>query len=117
MTVQVLYWQDVPSLVKDGDAKRQLPEWFQQEIDRRAMAQGLLESGAYLEAWNWGEADDRPGTPTKWAEQRVIHPDHAVAERDRSAGDRSGEAADRMGIHGQRFKPSRSGPSIGHLEK
>ena len=63
---QILYWQDVPSLVKafadDGTPEsRQLDAWFQQEIDRRAMAQGLLESGAYLEAWNWGEADERPG--------------------------------------------------------
>jgi hypothetical protein len=64
---QILYWQDVPSLVKafadDGTpVSRQLDAWFQQEIDRRAMAQGLAESGAYLEAWNWGEAEERSGT-------------------------------------------------------
>ena len=64
---QVLYWQDVPSLVKafgeDGaPVSRQLGPWFQQEIDRRAMAQDLVESGAYLEAWNWGELEERPGT-------------------------------------------------------
>jgi hypothetical protein len=64
---QVLYWQDVPSLVKafadDGTpVSRQLSPWFQQEIDRRAMAQDLIESGAYLEAWNWGEVEERPGT-------------------------------------------------------
>ena len=64
---QVMYWQDVPSLVKafaeDGTAvSRQLSAWFQQEIDRRAMAQGLVGSDAYLEAWHWGEADERPGT-------------------------------------------------------
>ena len=64
---QILYWQDVPSLVKafanDGTpVSRQLGAWFQQEIDRRAMQQGLVESGAYLEAWNWGEAEERPGT-------------------------------------------------------
>jgi hypothetical protein len=64
---QVLYWQDVPSLVKafadDGTpVSRELGTWFQQEIDRRAMAQGLVESGAYLEAWHWGDVDERPGT-------------------------------------------------------
>jgi Virulence factor len=64
---QILYWQDVPSLVKafadDGTSvSRQLDPWFQQEIDRRAMAQGLLESGAYLEAWTWGEPEEREGT-------------------------------------------------------
>jgi hypothetical protein len=56
-TVRVLYWQDVPSLVKDGDAKRQLSDWFQQEIDRRAMEQGLVGSDAYLEHWHWEEVE------------------------------------------------------------
>jgi hypothetical protein len=58
--VQVLWWQDVPSVVKAGGVKRQLPEWFQQEIDRIAMEQGLLGSDAYLEQWEWrdhGEVD------------------------------------------------------------
>jgi hypothetical protein len=64
---QILYWQDVPSLVKafadDGTpVSRQLGTWFQQEIDRRAMAQGLVESGAYLEAWHWGDVAERTGT-------------------------------------------------------
>ena len=62
---QVLYWQDVPSLVRvladDGNhASHQLPDWFQQEIDRRAMAQGLVGSDAYLEQWRWGEPEERP---------------------------------------------------------
>ena len=57
-TVQVLYWQDVPSVVKAPDgAKRQLPDWFQQEIDRRAMEQGLVGSDAYLEHWHWEEVE------------------------------------------------------------
>ena len=51
--VRALYWQDIPSVVKttgeDGhEVRRQLPEWFQQEIDRVAMAQGLVGSDAYL---------------------------------------------------------------------
>ena len=63
---QILYWQDVPSVVKafadDGtELKRELPDWFQQEIDNRAMTQGLLGSDAYLEQWRWGEVDERPG--------------------------------------------------------
>ena len=65
---QILYWQDVPSLVRafadDGTpVSRQLPDWFQQEIDRRAMEQGLDGSDAYLEQWHWGEAEERPGDP------------------------------------------------------
>jgi hypothetical protein len=61
--VQVLYWQDIPSVVRVGDAKRQLPEWFQQEIDRVAMAQGLLGSDAYLEQWEWRDLGEREGDP------------------------------------------------------
>ncbi len=62
---QVLYWQDVPSLVRvlaeDGSfVSHQLPDWFQQEIDRRAMEQGLIGSDAYLEQWRWGEPQERP---------------------------------------------------------
>ena len=66
--VQVLYWQDVPSVIKatgdDGsEVKRQLPEWYQQEIDKRAMVQGLSDSDAYLEQWHWSEPEERPGSP------------------------------------------------------
>jgi Virulence factor len=65
---QVLYWQDVPSLVRviaeDGThVSHQLPDWFQQEIDRRAMEQGLVGSDEYLEAWRWGEPEERDASP------------------------------------------------------
>ena len=65
---QILAWQGIPSVVKafepDGRAvSQQLPDWFQQEIDRQAMEQGLIGSDAYLEQWHWGEVDERPGTP------------------------------------------------------
>ena len=61
--VQVLYWQQIPSVVRVGDVKRQLPEWFQQEIDRVAMDQGLLGSDAYLEQWEWRDLGERTGDP------------------------------------------------------
>ena len=64
---QILYWQDVPSVIKafddTGETKRQLPDWYQQEIDKRAMVQGLTGSDEYLEQWRWGEIEERPGTP------------------------------------------------------
>ena len=60
--VEVLYWQQIPSVVKAGEVKRQLPEWFQQEIDRVAMEQGLAGSDAYLEQWEWREAGERDGS-------------------------------------------------------
>jgi hypothetical protein len=61
--VQILYWQDLPSVIRAGDAKRQLPDWFQQEIDRVAMEQGLLGSDEYLEQWEWRDAGERDGSP------------------------------------------------------
>ena len=65
---QILYWQDVPSVIKayteDGsEVKRQLGQWFQQEIDRRAMEQGLVGSEASLDEWRWGDVEDRAGSP------------------------------------------------------
>ena len=65
--VRILYWQDVPSVVKASDddgaeVKRELPDWFQQEIDRRAMAQGLTGTDEYLEQWHWSEPEERPGS-------------------------------------------------------
>jgi len=57
MPARILYWQSIPSVIQVGEAKRQLPEWFQQEIDRVAMEQGLVGSDAYLEHWEWREEE------------------------------------------------------------
>ena len=68
MQVRVLYWQEIPSLIRvttdDGtQVSRQLPDWFQQEIDRVAMEQGLVGSDAYLEQFGWQELEPRDGDP------------------------------------------------------
>jgi hypothetical protein len=68
LRVQVLYWQEIPSVIRvtadDGrQLSRQLPAWFQQEIDRVAMEQGLIGSDAYLEQWDWRDLDPREGSP------------------------------------------------------
>jgi hypothetical protein len=68
MQVRVLYWQEIPSLIRvtadDGtQVSRQLPDWYQQEIDRVAMEQGLVGSDAYLEQFAWRNLDPRDGTP------------------------------------------------------
>ena len=68
MQVRVLYWQEIPSLIRvtadDGtQVSRQLPDWYQQEIDRVAMEQGLVGSDAYLEQFAWRELDPRDGAP------------------------------------------------------
>jgi hypothetical protein len=66
MQVRVLYWQEIPSLIRvtldDGTQhSRQLPDWFQQEIDRVAMEQGLVGSDAYLEQFAWRDLEPRNG--------------------------------------------------------
>jgi hypothetical protein len=68
MQIRVLYWQEIPSLIRvttdDGtQVSRQLPDWFQQEIDRVAMEQGLIGSDAYLEQFGWRELGQRDGAP------------------------------------------------------
>ena len=74
---QILYWQKIPSLVRvladDGSmVSHQLPDWFQQEIDRVAMEQGLIGSDAYLEAWRWGEQEERPEPPAEIVDAVVV---------------------------------------------
>jgi Virulence factor len=65
--VRVLYWQDIPSLIRvttpDGtQLSRQLPDRFQQEIDRVAMQQGLVGSDSYLQHWQWRDSQPREGS-------------------------------------------------------
>jgi hypothetical protein len=63
---QILYWKDIPAQVKAFDGarpvSRPLPERYQREIDRVAMAQGLAGSDAYLDQWHWSAKLERPGT-------------------------------------------------------
>ena len=55
----VVYWRDIPAqvFVKQGctAAKRQLPERFEQAIDRCAMKVGARDTDAYLAEWRRGE--------------------------------------------------------------
>jgi hypothetical protein len=73
---RVMSWRGIPSQVKvtadDGAVvTRQLPASFQQEIDRVAMAEGLIDSDAYLEAWTWSEPVEREGGAEEVAETVV----------------------------------------------
>jgi len=53
--VTIVYWRDIPAQVIVGKgrsgAKRQLPERFEQAIDRAAMKIGAAGSDAYLAEW------------------------------------------------------------------
>lgn len=53
--VTIVYWRDIPAQVIVGKgrrgAKRQLPERFEQAIDRAAMKIGAEDTDAYLAEW------------------------------------------------------------------
>ncbi len=53
--VTIVYWRDIPAQVMIGkgrsSVKKQLPEKFEQAIDRAAMKIGAAGSDAYLAEW------------------------------------------------------------------
>ena len=53
--VVIVYWRDMPAQVIVGKGRKaskvQLPERFEQAIDRAAMKSGAAESDAYLEGF------------------------------------------------------------------
>ncbi|MFN8621609.1 MAG: virulence factor [Chloroflexota bacterium] len=70
---RVMAWRDIPSQVKATDeagatATRMLPNRWQQEIDKVAMAEELTGTDEYLELWAWGPELERPGTAEEVAE-------------------------------------------------
>lgn len=60
--VTIVYWRDIPAQVIIGKGRRaakiQLPERFEQAIDRAAMKTGTADSDAYLSQWR--KADPFP---------------------------------------------------------
>jgi hypothetical protein len=61
-----MYWQDIPSQIKardkNGIVKKMLPPRFQEAIDSAAVAAGKTETDAYLDGWQWGKKQERPGS-------------------------------------------------------
>ena len=58
-TYKILYWKEIPTQLKftddEGDeGSYPLSLTFQTAIDAVAMHDGSIESGAYLDAWDWG---------------------------------------------------------------
>lgn len=71
-TYRVMRWRDIPTQVKAEDetgavVTQQLPLFFQQEVDRVAMREGLVGDDAYLDAWAWSEEAERAGTAAEVA--------------------------------------------------
>ncbi len=63
----IVYWRDIPAqvIVRKGRAvaKRQLPERFEQAIDRCAMKVGARDADAYLAEWRRGAPVEIEGDP------------------------------------------------------
>ncbi len=63
---QILFWKDIPAQIKVYEGRRAvsrlLPDRFQVEIDRVAMAEGLAGTDDYLDQWHWTARQERSGT-------------------------------------------------------
>jgi hypothetical protein len=69
---QVLYWREIPSLVKASDAAGEvsvrLPQRFHDAIDDAAMRVGATDTEGYLAGWQWGPVQARIGAARQVAE-------------------------------------------------
>lgn len=82
----VKFWRDIPSMVTVGRgrkaAKAQLPERFEQAIDRCAMKVGAKDDDAYLAEWrneSRGEIEDG-SDPQEVAERTAIELEQAYSQ-------------------------------------
>ncbi len=75
-TVQILYWYDIPVQVRGSTGRERrsvsLSERFQEAVDHAAMVVGVIDSDDYTELYEWGEPQEREGSPQEAA--------HALAE-------------------------------------
>ncbi|MBW4982384.1 virulence factor [Mameliella sp. CS4] len=67
----IVYWRDIPAQVIVGKGRRgakvQLPERFEQAIDRAAMKTGAAETDAYLAEWRKVASGKVDGDPQEAA--------------------------------------------------
>jgi hypothetical protein len=65
--VTIVYWRDIPAQVIVGKGRRgskaQLPERFEQAIDRCAMKIGAKDADAYMAEWRKAEPYEVEGEP------------------------------------------------------
>ncbi|MEM7489956.1 MAG: virulence factor [Pseudomonadota bacterium] len=73
--ITVVYWRDIPAQVIAGAGRRaakvQLPERFEQAIDRAAMRSGASETDAYLADWRKVPEGEVDGEDRAAAEARA----------------------------------------------
>ena len=77
--VTIVYWRDIPAQVIVGKgrrgAKKQLPERFEQAIDRAAMKTGAAETDAYLAEWRKAVPYQVDGDPAEVVEAEAARLD------------------------------------------
>ncbi|NVO22663.1 hypothetical protein HJ526_09280 [Donghicola sp. C2-DW-16] len=70
--ITIVYWRDIPAQVIVGKGRRsakvQLPERFEQAIDRAAMKSGADKTDDYLAEWRKVVIDTRDGDPQTLAD-------------------------------------------------
>ena len=84
--VTVVYWRDIPAQVIVGKGRRgakvQLPERFEQAIDRCAMKIDAKDTDSYLAEWRKAEPYEMEGEQTELAQAEAARLD-AEYDRDR----------------------------------
>ncbi|SLN10750.1 hypothetical protein PEL8287_00193 [Roseovarius litorisediminis] len=84
--VTIVYWRDIPAQVIVGKgrkgAKKQLPERFEQAIDRAAMKTGAGGTDDYLAEWRKAAPYQVEGEPSDVAESEAARLD-AEFDQDR----------------------------------
>ena len=77
--ITIIYWRDIPAQVIVGSgrraAKRQLPERFEQAIDRAAMRTGASGTDAYLADFRKVPSGTAEGDATEAAEAKAAQLD------------------------------------------
>ena len=77
--VTIVYWRDIPAQVIVGKgrkgSKKQLPERFEQAIDRAAMKGGLEGTDDYLAEWRKADPYDVDGEPADIAQSEALRID------------------------------------------
>lgn len=77
--VVIVYWRDIPAQVIVGKGRRaskvQLPERFEQAIDRCAMKIGARDADAYLAEWRKADPYDVAGEQEQVARAEAVRLD------------------------------------------
>ncbi|NCQ25685.1 MAG: hypothetical protein COW54_10225 [Rhodobacteraceae bacterium CG17_big_fil_post_rev_8_21_14_2_50_63_15] len=77
--VTIVYWRDIPAQIIVGKGRRgskvQLPERFEQAIDRAAMKTGAAGTDAYLAEWRKADPYSVEGEPDAVAQSEATRID------------------------------------------